>query len=475
MTTNVVVLMTDQHAHNFMGCAGYPGLRTRTFDRLAADGVRFEQATCAITPCLPSRHTILHGQYAFQTGVYSNGHLLPTSEIPRLTMGKIFREAGYQTAAFGKMHPFPYHAPVERGNHLGFDRRAGHFHETGESMETHFAREFRDIQEKRIAERTAHGVGKGGDDCAAAFLGYTSDLRSDQTPDAWCAAKAAAFIDEHAAEPFFLICSLPGPHAPHAVPRDFADLYDAQQVQLPPEPPDNLPDAEAYQTFAGLTREDLKVAIANYMACVSACDACHAQVIDALDRNGMYDETLIVFLSDHGELLGSRGVQAFSKYCLYEQAIRVPLIIKPPASMDSPIRGQVGDTLVSLVDLFPTLLDLTGLENSESLPGISLRPLLGGGTPTRERQVQLTEFWWNGKVHLSIRTQDWKLIHGPYGEEFYCLAEDPFEFHNLAQDSNHATRIAALRGMAIDEFREAFNRSASPRTSFERQEWGTLS
>ena len=138
---NLVVLMTDQQAYPFLGCAGYAGLQTPTYDRLARDGIRFTQATCAVTPCLPSRHSMLHGQYAFQSGIYSNGHLLDPGQIPDWTMGRAFGRAGYTTGAFGKMHTMPYQAAIERDNYYGFDHRAGPFHETGERMDTHFVAE----------------------------------------------------------------------------------------------------------------------------------------------------------------------------------------------------------------------------------------------------------------------------------------------------------------------------------------------
>src|SRR4051812_34665990 len=105
---NVVILMNDQHAHDVLGCAGFPRLQTPAIDALAADGIRFSQAVCANPPCLPSRHTLFHGLPSFQTGVYTNGHCLPLTAIPPLTMGKAFQQARYTTAAFGKMHWFPY-------------------------------------------------------------------------------------------------------------------------------------------------------------------------------------------------------------------------------------------------------------------------------------------------------------------------------------------------------------------------------
>ena len=471
---NIVILINDQHAHDVLGCAGFGELKTPTADRLAADGIRFTQATCATTPCLPSRHNIFHGLHACQTGIYTNGHCMPIDQIPSLTMGKAFKETEYQTAAFGKMHWFPYQAVMERGSYFGFDHRAGHFHETGEVMTTHYIKECRRFAEKRYEERTARSIAKGGDSCAAAFLGYTSELRDDQRPDWWVCRQASSFIDAHKDGPFLLVCSVPGPHAPHEVPCDFAGLYDPGEAPMPPEPPANLPDAHAYDNFKGLSRDDLKTAVANYMAFVSANDACHGLVLDALDRNGLYDDTLIIFLSDHGELLGSRGVTAFSKYNLYERAIRVPLIMKPPEAASSFEGGCTSDSLVSLVDILPTVLDVAGLPVDGALPGISLKPLFESQSLDRERDVAFTEFARGANLHVSIRSRDWKLILGPHGDELYRLGEDPNEFRNLWHDPAYVDKREELEARFIGEMRLVCLRGGNPAQRFEKQDWHPL-
>ena len=470
---NVVILLNDQHAHNVLGCAGFPHLQTPAADALAADGLRFEQAVCAITPCLPSRHAISHGLYAFQTGVYTNGHCMPLDAIPPLTMARAFKDAEYRTAAIGKMHWFPYHAPVPRGNYFGYDYRAAHFNETGEKIDTHFAKKHCDFLQQAVAVREAHGIGKGGDDCAAAFKGYALPLSLSQTSDGWVGEQAGAWVRKQAGGPFFLMTSFPGPHAPHAVPSDYADLYDPASVELPPEPSAGLADEGAYVRYEGLSRDELRVAVANYMRCVTAVDACHARVIQALKDEGVYDETLIVMMSDHGELLGSRGPASFSKYNLYDPAIRVPLIVKPPKGYEG-ARGTTSDVLVNLVDVLPTLLDFAGLDGGHNLPGISLKPLFVGEPLARERRATLTEFLWKDSVHSAIRSRDWKLIEGPHGRELYHIAEDPHEFQNLASDGNAASHAAELEGACLEEIRLASQDYAHRHTEFERQDWDPL-
>lgn len=468
---NIVILMNDQHAHDVLGCNGYGPMRTPVYDRLAADGVRFTQATCATTPCLPSRHAFFHGLHAWQTGIYTNGSLMDTPQIPTMTMGRAVREAGYTTASCGKMHWFPYQAAdIPRADHFGFDYRAGHFHETGERMDTHFVQEHRQWQKQELDEWTAHGIGKGGDGCTEAFLGYVSALASHQKCDWWSAGKAADFIQAKRDDAFLVVSSLLMPHAPHSVPSDFADLYDRDQVPLPPPAPEGIPQGSQYEP---MSREDLKTAVAHYMACVTFADSCHAKVIEQLDACGLYDDTLIVFCSDHGEMLGSRGPSSFSKYNLYEQAIRVPLIIKPPKAWGGR-GGRVSHELVSLVDILPTVLSACGVGGVEALPGIDLVPLLKGESLTEKRPAAITEFSRNG-ISVSVRTADWKLILGTAGEEIYHIAIDPYEFNNLAETATGMRKIADMKALMVEELRRVFSHTARKGEGFPTREWDMLS
>ena len=155
---NVVVLLNEQHVFNYLGCAGFPLLQTPNADALAADGVLFEQAVCASTPCLPSRHNLLHGLHAFQTGIYSNHHAVSPHRVPTLTMGKVFKTHGYATAACGKMHFFPYDIVMERGNYFGFDYRAGLANEAGESFDDLYPLEHPNLMHVNAQERARYGI-----------------------------------------------------------------------------------------------------------------------------------------------------------------------------------------------------------------------------------------------------------------------------------------------------------------------------
>jgi len=300
------------------------------------------------------------------------------------------------------------------------------------------------------------------------MLGFISKLDSKEMVDWWSAGQAADFIDKNHDKPFLLVCSLIKPHAAHDVPAELAGLYDPQDSPLWPQPPEGL---EVYDKYKGLSQEDLKTVIANYMGVVTHADKCHAQVLEALDRNGLYDETLIIFTSDHGEMLGSRGVTAFSKYNLYEQAIRVPFIVKPPKSMAKSGTGKTNDILVSLVDVFPTILDAAGLKGADRLSGISLSPIFRGEELQSQRKVTFTEF--GAGTSLAIRSDTWKLIIRNDGaEELYNLAQDPLEFKNLSKDNPE--RISELKSLYVDELRKVFSRVSKKGLDFKAQKVNIL-
>jgi choline-sulfatase len=204
------------------------------------------------------------------------------------------------------------------------------------------------------------------------------------------------------------------------------------------------------------------------MACVEAVDACQALVVASLRRHGLYDSTLILYLADHGELLGARGPSSFSKYNLYERAIRIPLIVKPPAALRGFAPGTVDDRPVSSIDLLPTVLGMAGLPIPEQLPGIGLHDAFAGRPQERSRTVALTQL---GR-HLAVRSRRWKLIRGRHGDELYDLAADPHELRDLARDPAAAGAAAELAGELAAEIggaTEGQSRAATQRC--ERRAW----
>ena len=469
---NIVIFMTDQQSHDTLGCGGNPYVKTPAYDRLARDGVHFTQATCAATPCVPSRFAMFSGYYASQTGVKNNGHLYQDENcIP--SFGHVCREQGLTTGVFGKMHFIPYHADVERQDYFGFDRRMGHFYETGERMDNSYPQANPETMDILNQEKIDGGISKGGDACMADMMGYDSTVPANKFPDWWCAEQAASFITEHADQGFATVVSAIAPHAPHVVPSDFKDLCKPDDIVLPAEADDSLSPGP----LNNVSKNELAEGLARYYNRVSFVDACHDQVLRALDESGQYDETLIIYCSDHGEMIGSRGHSAFSKYCLYDQAIRVPLIIKPPKSMCH--QGQVAELCarpVSLIDVLPTIYDFLGVDQLriDELSGYSLKPLLESVTSAHERSTTITEFFMHEVYSVAVRDVHNKLIVRDDGsEEFYKIDEDPQEIYNRIDDENCTERIQSMRD-GLEKNKQCMGKTFDKASSdFAQREWST--
>jgi uncharacterized sulfatase len=269
------------------------------------------------------------------------------------------------------------------------------------------------------------------------------------------AAEAIKLLEQKRDRPFFLAVGFYRPHVPWIVPKKYFDMYPLDKIELPREPAGarkNVPPVafNVRPPDYGLSEDERRHAIRAYYASVSFMDAQVGAVLDALDRLGLTDDTVIVLFGDHGWLLGEHG--QWQKMSLFEASARVPLIVTAPGPRAP---GQSTDRLVELVDLYPTVADLCGLEPPADLDGKSLRPLLND--PTRP---------WSGAAYTqvtrggpktggafmgrSVRTERWRYTEwdgGKKGVELYDHAADPGEHHNLADDPRHAKTAAALRAL----------------------------
>jgi choline-sulfatase len=258
--------------------------------------------------------------------------------------------------------------------------------------------------------------------------------------------------DAASGKPFCLLVSLDRPHPPNVIPADYAGLYDPRDVPLPPAVPPGFHEDDPHvrrqieQRGWGLMDEhELRTSIARYLTNVSYVDDCLGKVLAALDDLGYAENTLVVLLSDHGELLGERRQTGhgggYTKYSLYDSAVRVPLIVRWPG-VSQP--GLVSQAAVELIDLMPTWLDAAGVEAPPYLPGRTLRPLLAGQAPEQvgwraatlsEQFTPATEGAGGPRGQWTIREARYKLIHRTGARSaFYDLQEDPNEFHNLIDD-----------------------------------------
>jgi arylsulfatase A-like enzyme len=476
---NIIFLMTDQQRWDCLGALN-PRIKTPHLDRLARQGILFRQAVCPAPMCVPSRYAMMLGLYPSQLGVYTNADSLADDQLPAVALPEILRKAGYQTAGFGKTH---WRRPLPSTR--GFEVRAigeprdSLAHEAGALMITDDNPEG---LKQYFAEVATFGPGEEG---VQGYIGCVTKVPTRNHRDGWVAEQCLKFLDKGVdpKRPLFLYLSFLKPHAGFNVPKEFEDLYDINDIPdiaQPPwreEPDTHLAAAESDPSTAKRYRQwreawekmtplDRRRTTLRYYANCSWLDAYLGQVLDKLKQLGRLENSLIVYTSDHGEMLGERNF-CFSKYCLFESSVRVPLILAGSA-IPPPKRGTIDDRPAELIDLVPTLVRAAGRPVDPSLPGLDL---LG----QRRREGSFSEFHGGGSERKPAapvymwRKQDWKLILCLPGRtddaaagaasakgELYNLKDDPHEWKNLYREPKYAavreqmkTELLAHLGRAV--------------------------
>jgi arylsulfatase A-like enzyme len=425
---NIVVVLCDQLRRQALGCAGDPNVSTPNLDALASDGARFENACSSYPVCVPARFTLLTGEPAHTRGVPAIDYRLSPAEE---TLADAFGDAGYHTAYTGKWHLGGVHAyrnadsDVDRGRLLnrtpiprelqgGFDTWRGFELRNGPFDTVYF---------------------ENDDPSPKPLEGYQTDALFD------LAMEDLSETDR----PFFHVLSVEPPHPPLVAPQADEDRWADRELTLRP----NVPESEA--------DPDLRSDARSYYAMVENLDANVGRLRRFLAESGLDEETVVVFLSDHGELLGSHGLRG--KQYPHEESIGVPFLAAGP--------GIEGDQVVAeptcSEDWFPTLLGLAGFEPETTGRGVDLSPLVqdgpGGSTDGLDRPGVTLEFvaeyrpWqpFAGEPWRGFRTErfTYTVRGGPEGAEpwhLFDLAEDPFQQQNVIDDPSYEDTARRLHG-----------------------------
>lgn len=438
---NVLLVMSDD-LNCRLGCYGDPLVRSPNIDRLAARGVRFDHAYCQYPLCNPSRASMLTSLRPDRTGVRENQTHFRKVVPDAVTLPELFRRNGYFTARVGKI--FHYGVPTQIGT-SGLDDPPSWDHVVNPRG--------RDKDEEDRIFSLIPGRFGGTLSWMAA---EGTDL--EQT-DGQGASAMIRLLEENRHRPFFLAMGFYRPHTPYVAPRKYFDLYPLDKIPLPQVPADDWDDIPRpalndLPEQRKMSDELRRQAIQAYFASITFMDAQLGRVLDALDRLGLADKTIVVFVSDQGYHLGEHRL--WQKMSLFEGVARAPLIIAAPGKKGN---GQASPALVELVDVYPTLAQLCGLEVPKGIDGRSLVPQLDN-PQTPARKAALTEVQrGRGKgqpplLGYSIRTPRWRYSEwdeGRAGVELYDHQSDPQEFHNLARDPAHAATVAELRELLRSE------------------------
>ena len=482
---NVLWIMSDQHSVRTLGCYGNPLIRTPNLDRLAAQGMRFDRAYCSYPVCVPARFTMLTGCYPHHHGAVGNQTPLPLRER---TAAHHFGHAGYVTGFLGKMHP------VDAQTH-GFDYYMdfGHYYDyLGPKTEV-FTR-FMGADDSGSgspwltiydhatwpgqAGRQGPREGAGGRDRSPwlhaddpkrnEVLEFADVLAEEDHFESFIARETIRFLRTYRDEPFFVVTSFLKPHNPLAPPAGCAAMYRPEDMPLPAWDADHLADipAQAQQRKTpqpGTPEGDAwaRRFLAAYYGNVTHMDACVGRLLDALDELGLAENTLVLYTTDHGEMLYEHGLRG--KFNFFEPSARIPLITRLPGHVPE---GASTRALVDQADFVPTLLDLADVEpapRSRPLDGQSFAPVLqdplAPGKPFAFGEYALN----SGRPFYMRRDDRWKYVWYTAGqlpdaagpsEELYDPDADPGELHNLATDPAHADVLAEQRRLLLNFLRQ---------------------
>jgi iduronate 2-sulfatase len=449
---NVLFLISDD-LNNALGCYDAPLMKTPNIDRLAARGVRFDRSYCQFPLCGPSRNSMLTGLYPNSTGILGNGQIFRQTIPSHPSLPQAFRLDGYFAGRIGKL--YHYNVP----NSIGTN---GHDDPGSWELELNPAGVDRLVEQPDEIFSLTPGQFGG-------TLSWLASPRPEgQHTDALQAADAEWVLERCAKQqdrPFFLAVGFFRPHTPYIAPESYFDWYNRGEMPLVEDveedqqdiPPPGLMSAKKEQE--SLTDDLRREAIQAYFASISFMDAQVGKVLDALDRLGLAEDTIIVMTSDHGYHLGEHGL--WQKQSLFEESARVPLIIAAPGVSEP---GTVSRSPVGLIDLYPTLAELCGVDAPDNLQGQSLVPLLKD-PDAPGRGWALSQVRRGGGPNqfpgYSLRTPRWRYTEwddGNRGRELYDHDADPRELTNLGDDPEHAETVAELS----EQLREAVRASFPP-------------
>jgi len=445
---NIVFVIADQMRGDFLGCAGNQAVHSPHLDRLAAEGARFSRAYSSTPSCTPARAAILTGQAPWHHGMLGYARVAERypQELPRLLSA-----AGYDTWFVGKNHFHP-----QRNLH-GY--RGGELDESGRVESADFQSDYRQWFQQQEPTLDPDATGIGWNDYPAKPYALAEKLH----PTRWTGDRAVAFLEQQdGKQPFFLKVSFARPHSPYDPPQRLLDAVD----------PDTVPAAAvgdwaqlAYGSFENpqqhhAARNHLAPALIldarrAYAANIAFVDEQIGRIVAALEQQGLLENTLIVFTSDHGDMLGDQHL--WRKTYAYEGSARVPMIVRWGNEIAELPRGQVREELVELRDLMPTFLDAAGIPIPDTVDGAPMLPLLRGEIPWRQQlDLEHATCYWPGNEWTALTDARWKYIFHAYDghEQLFDLQADPGERHDLAPDPAYAEDVGAWRARMAEHLAE---------------------
>lgn len=435
---NVLLIMVDD-LRDFGGAFTKDVVKTPNLDRLRTRGTTFERAYVQYPVCNPSRSSMMTGLRAEQTGIVGNDTRLREKLPDIVTMPQLFKEGGWQSHAFGKLF------------HLGGGKNPEArqaWMDTGKSWHTAEAFEATTAGKKLLS-------GRNVTDGALPWCQWGAAAGSDDDqPDGQIAVATVAKINELGDTPWFIGCGFMKPHDPFIAPQKYFDMYPMDSLKIWSDPADVSPvrkEAVGFgdygKAFTKFSDREWRELFRAYCAGTSFMDAQLGRVLDSLDKNNLWDKTLVIFVGDHGYHTGERNW--WNKNTLFERSCRAPLVIAAPGVKG----GQTSRSLVEFVDLYPTIADFCGLKVPHKVAGVSLRSVLQS-PESRVKEAAFTLITRGIKLYgQSVRTDRWRLtIWSDDQVQLFDHDVDPEELQDVARDYPEIVKALAakLAGERLD-------------------------
>ncbi|MFC1735560.1 sulfatase [Candidatus Hydrogenedentota bacterium] len=415
---NILILYSDQLRADALSCAGNPCIKTPNIDRLAYEGVRFENAFVSFPLCSPFRASLLTGKYAHSNGQFANHFPVPCDQT---FLAEILRDNGYRNGYIGKWH-------LDGGDKPGFvppgERRLGFEHFVGFNRGHFYDKSiyYRDTDEPIHCSR------------------HEPDFQTDHLLQFM-----GGSLRQTDGRPFFAMICYGPPHGPQTAPEHYLELYS----------PDELPMRSNVEGDDG-TINEWREWMARYYGLIANVDYNVGRVLGWLDKAGIADDTIVIFLSDHGEMGGEHGLRG--KKVPYDASMRVPLLVRYPSGVQpSRVVSQMVD---ASVDTMSTILDLCGLPIPEDTQGTSYMSLLNGeDAPTRKEVYYEVMMQKEGPEKFpvperGVRTLEWLYVRTPQGPKMlFDLVNDPLEMKNLVDDPTYQGIREELDGLLCDHMK----------------------
>ena len=475
---NILWITTDSQRHDTLGCLGNRFVTTPNLDGLAANGRLFNHCYCQNPLCMPSRASFMTGRYPRTNRARQNGQTLPDDEV---LASRRLADAGYLCGMVGRLHASAGRFSERRRNNDGYaywHYSAVPFRDWRGDFDHAATNEYAYwLREKGVTDHEQY-VWDPDKDSPRAVRGsryVQAGIEPELHDTTWSADMAVQFIEANTTlgSPWMLNLNLNAPHHPFDPPLDCLEPYldRLEDIPLPNYTPGELDNKGSFQqrTHEGaynqpgifrydeMSEEDHRLIRAAYWADIDLVDAQLGRVLDTLERTGQRDNTMVIFHSDHGEMLGDHGMYLKGPF-FYDPMVRVPLIIAWPGTI--PAMKKTGQAMVELVDIAPTVLEAAGLPVDSGMQGRSLYPLLSGeNMPDRHRDDIYCEHYKSSAMYRDpspyltmVRTEACKLVvlHSADAGELYDLESDPGESMNRWDDPGYRDIKLAMMKRVCD-------------------------